>query len=508
MNLVKFTPLRPTLHFTPPTGWMNDPNGLVYFEREYHLFYQYHPHDPVWGPMHWGHAVSTDLCRWEHLPIALAPDEQGACFSGSAVVDEHDVTGLFGGKPGLLVFYTCHKVLSSDPEDYEQSQCVAYSCDRGRTWQRFAHNPILPPPGFKDFRDPKVFWHAATQRWVMALACGQEIHFYTSENLLDWQFASAFGEGHGAHTQHPWECPDLFELPVEGARNGQLSSRWVLIVGIGATPDNAFGSFTQYFVGEFDGQCFINDHSPHDVMMMDEGRDFYAVQSWSNTPGRRLAVAWLNNWQYANHAPEAGWRGMMSLPRELTLRATSRGIQLCQRIASECHEALTAYPQTIAPQEWLGVGQHVLLASQQAIGRGVLTFTLMPGSRVALSLQQGDHQWLILEAGDEDVALRYTRQGVNGQAAFDNHFACDHAAGSIDGLTVTVEWWCDHGSLEILVNGDTQQRAITQVSFISQIKGSLDVKVLEGSARLLEGNVVSRKEAVAQEKNAVTSCTY
>ncbi|PCF95738.1 glycoside hydrolase family 32 protein [Vreelandella nigrificans] len=508
MTLANFVPQRPQLHMTPPMGWMNDPNGLVYFEGEYHLFYQYHPFDTVWGPMHWGHAVSKDLCRWQHLPIALAPDEQGACFSGSAVVDELDVTGLFGGKPGLLVFYTCHKVLSSDPEDYEQSQCVAYSCDRGRTWQRFAHNPILPPPGFKDFRDPKVLWHSATQRWVMALACGQEIHFYTSKNLLDWQFASAFGEGHGAHTQHPWECPDLFELPVEGARNGQVSSRWVLIVGIGATPDNAFGSFTQYFVGEFDGQCFINDHSPHDVMMMDEGRDFYAVQSWSNTPGRRLAVAWLNNWQYANHAPEAGWRGMMSLPRELTLRATSRGIQLCQRIASECHEALTAYPQTIVPQEWLGVGQHVLLASQQAIGRGVLTFTLMPGSRVALSLQQGDHQWLILEAGDEDVALRYTRQGVNGQAAFDNHFACDHAAGSIDGLTVTVEWWCDHGSLEILVNGDTQQRAITQVSFISQIKGSLDVKVLEGSARLLEGNVVSRKEAVAQEKNAVTSCTY
>ncbi|WP_245846689.1 glycoside hydrolase family 32 protein [Vreelandella alkaliphila] len=498
MNLVKFTPLRPKLHFTPPTGWMNDPNGLVYFDGEYHLFYQYHPHDTVWGPMHWGHAVSTDLCRWEHLPIALAPDAQGACFSGSAIVDEHDVTGLFDGQRGLLAFYTCHRVFSDDPEDYEQSQCLAYSRDKGRTWHQYANNPVLPAPGFKDFRDPKVLWHAATQRWVMALACGQEIHFYTSENLLDWQFASAFGEGHGVHTQHPWECPDLFELPVEGASNGQLSSRWVLIVGIGATPDNAFGSFTQYFVGEFDGQRFTNDHSPDDVMMMDEGRDFYAVQSWSNTSGRRLAVAWLNNWQYANHAPEAGWRGMMSLPRELTLRATSSGIQLCQRIASECHEALTAVPHTIPPQAMLGVGQYSVLTSLPPVSRGVLELTLTAGSRVALSLQQGDHQQLTLEAVEKDVALRYTRNGVNGQAAFDDHFACDHAAGSVDGLTITLEWWCDHGSLEILVNGDTQQRAITQVSFTTQTTGSIEVNVFEGSAGLLGGSVVSSKGAVAR----------
>ncbi|WP_062360303.1 glycoside hydrolase family 32 protein [Vreelandella aquamarina] len=493
MTLADFEPQHPALHFTPPMGWMNDPNGLVFFEGEYHLFYQYHPFSTVWGPMHWGHAVSRDLCHWQHLPIALAPNEDGACFSGSAVVDEHDVTGLFEGQPGLLAFYTCHRVLSDDPEDYQQSQCLAYSRDRGRTWQRYEGNPVLPPPGFKDFRDPKVVWHAPSQRWVMALACGQEIHFYTSHNLLEWQFASAFGKGEGAHTQHPWECPDLFELPVDGAGPNEPATRWVLVVGIGATPDNLFGSLTQYFIGEFDGQRFTNDNASDAVLMMDEGRDFYAVQSWSNTPGRQLALAWLNNWQYANHAPETGWRGTMSLPRELTLRATSRGVRLRQRFAREAAQALSA-PSHISPRSLQTAGEHCIALPEGAAVYGQLTLVLKAGTRLALSLQQGYQQRLWLTAGESTTSLHYERQGSNGQATFDEHFACDHAAGSVDGLTVTVTWWCDHGTLEMLVDGATEQRSITQVSFVDHRRQPVTLEVVSGRVEVAEGGIQSAVE--------------
>lgn len=493
MTLADFEPKHPEVHCVPPMGWMNDPNGLVFFEGEYHLFYQFHPFSTVWGPMHWGHAVSRDLCHWQHLPIALAPNEEGACFSGSAVMDEHDVTGLFDGQSGLLAFYTGHRVLSDDPENYQQSQCLAYSCDKGRTWQRYERNPILPPPGFKDFRDPKVVWHGPSQRWVMALACGQEIHFYTSHNLLEWQFASAFGEGEGAHTQHPWECPDLFELPVEGAGPDEPASRWVLVVGIGATPDNPFGSFTQYFVGEFDGQRFSNDNAPGTVLMMDVGRDFYAVQSWSNTPGRQLALAWLNNWQYATQSPEAGWRGTMSLPRELALSATHCGVRLRQRFAREIYQDGRVM-DTISPRSALAVGEHCLALPGQAAVRGQLTLSLEAGAKVALSLQQGYQQRLILAAGSADTALFYERQGSNGQPVFDEHFACDHAAGSIDGRTVTVEWWCDHGTLEMLVEGASEQRAITQVSFVDHVHQPVTLAVISGQVAIEAGAIQRRPE--------------
>ncbi|WP_300271237.1 glycoside hydrolase family 32 protein [Halomonas sp.] len=490
-------PARPVLHFTPPAGWMNDPNGLVFFEGEYHLFYQYYPHDRVWGPMHWGHAVSRDLVHWQHLAPALAPDEAGMCFSGSAIVDRHDTSGLFEGEPGLLAFYTAHRTAPDDPEDYVQEQCLAYSRDRGRSWHRYAGNPIMANPGRRDFRDPKVIWHAPSRRWVMALACGQAIQFHVSADLLTWRLASTFGEGQGAHTRHPWECPDLFELPV--ADTGE--TRWVLVVGIGASEDNPFGSFTQYFVGDFDGERFHNENPAERVLMMDEGRDFYAVQSWSDLPeadGRRLAIAWLNNWLYANQIPEAGWRGAMSFPRELSLLATPEGVRLRQAFAREWRETCREIGRergrekgresaggavsVATPERPLAAGRHVLLDGGARAAHGRLVLGLTVGARVSLDLQQGEHQVLELTADEAGVTVRHRRRGQNGDDVFDTHFSHDQAVGRLKGRGVELEWLVDDGSLELLLDGG--RLAITQLSFAVPAGRPLALAVAAGECRV------------------------
>lgn len=491
MTAVTAAPLqavRPTLHFTPPQGWMNDPNGLVYFDGEYHLFYQYYPHDRIHGPMHWGHAVSRDLCHWEHLPLALAPDEQGTCFSGSAIVDWHDASDLFDGEPGLLAFYTVHREAADDPEDYIQEQCLAYSRDRGRSWQKYAGNPIIAAPGFKDFRDPKVVWHAPSRRWVMALACGQTIQFHVSENLLDWRLASEFGEGQGAHTDGPWECPDLFELPVAGAEEGKPLTHWVLVVGVGAGEQDNFGSFTQYFVGHFDGERFHNDHPDETALLMDEGRDFYAVQSWSDVPiedGRRLAIAWLNNWLYAKQTPEAGWRGAMSFPRELALVATSEGLRLRQAFAaellasSECRSA----PVAVVPTE-LGPGEHRLVEAGSAAAHGGLALELREGSIIELDLQQGRHMSLRLSHDGTRLHLEHRRDGHNGDPGFDRHYPHRLTHDLPTGSAVELEWLIDHGSLELLIDGG--RLSLSHLSFANPVQRPVVLHVEAGVCRVMD----------------------
>ncbi len=248
-------PYRPQLHFSPQQQWMNDPNGMVYYEGEYHLFYQYHPYSNVWGPMHWGHAVSKDMVTWEELPVALWPDEQGTIFSGSAVIDWNNTTG-FGSvdNPPMVAIYTYHNHAGENMGRVDfQSQAIAYSLDKGRSWSKYKNNPVLANPGEFAFRDPKVFWHEGSGQWIMSLAVADTIHFYSSPNLKEWQFESKFGEGLGVHAG-VWECPDLIELPVE---NG-TGSRYVLLVSIGEGGPNG-GSATQYFVGDFDGKRFTLD---------------------------------------------------------------------------------------------------------------------------------------------------------------------------------------------------------------------------------------------------------
>ena len=307
---------RPYYHFTPPQMWLNDPNGLVYFEGEYHLFYQYHPESTVWGPMHWGHAVSRDLVNWQHLPVALFPDEHGMIYSGSAVVDWNNTSGF--GEKALVAIFTYHK-------DLKETQNLAYSTDKGRTWTKYAGNPVIPAPDpISDCRDPKVFWHE--DRWVMSLAAGHKILFFASPDLKNWGQTGSFGNGYGSR-DGVWETPDLFRLPVEDSPE----SRWVLTVAVG-NGGPAGGSGTQYFIGEFDGGNFISENPKGIILWADFGADYYAPQSWNDEPnGRRLMIAWMNNWPYARLIPTSEWRGTFNLIRELSLKRTSEGIRLFQR---------------------------------------------------------------------------------------------------------------------------------------------------------------------------------
>lgn len=316
-------PSRPCYHFSTPVGWLNDPNGLIYLDGEYHLFYQHYPYDTVWGPMHWGHAVSRDLRTWEGLPIALAPDEHGMIFSGSAVVDHANTAG-FGAGAMVAIF--------TQDQGGRQAQSLAYSADRGRTWTKYAGNPVLPPPpDTPDFRDPRVFWYdeGGAGHWVLLLAAGRSIWIYRSPDLKTWAKTDEVG-GRGA-SGGVWECPDLVELPVDGSPE----TRWALMVSVqqGAP---AGGSGQQYFVGDFDGERFTPAEDDDVKRWADYGADFYAAQSWGEAPsGRRVWLAWMNNWDYAQKTPATTWRGMMTLPREISLARGADGLQLIQLPHSE-----------------------------------------------------------------------------------------------------------------------------------------------------------------------------
>jgi fructan beta-fructosidase len=315
---------RPQFHFSPPSQWMNDPNGMVYWKGDYHLFYQYYPDSNVWGPMHWGHAKSSDLVTWEHQPIALYPDSLGYIFSGSAVADLNNSSGFGkeGQVPLVAIFSYHHPEREAQGRSDYQSQGLAYSLDDGKTWVKYHKNPVLESPGIKDFRDPKVFWHEPSQSWIMSLAVLDKIGFYGSHNLIDWDFLSFFSVD-WANFDGVWECPDLFSLRAPDGKE-----HWVLLVSI--NPGGPLGgSATQYFIGDFDGKEFKVQSNR--VLWLDYGPDNYAGVTWSNVSpeeGRTLFIGWMSNWEYAQQVPTTQWRSAMTLPRSLGLVGREPSLRL------------------------------------------------------------------------------------------------------------------------------------------------------------------------------------
>lgn len=301
---------RPQLHFTPKRGWHNDPNGLIYYEGEYHLFYQHNPYERDWGNMHWGHAVSKDLIHWEELPPALYPDEHGTMFSGTAVIDYNHTAGFTKGKtPAMVAIYTADNA-------EKQLQCIAYSLDKGRTWTKYKGNPVIDSRdkwNSKDTRDPKVFWYEPNKEWVMVLNERDGHSIYTSADLKDWRYES--------HITGFWECPELFELPVDGNENNK---KWVM-----------YGASGTYMIGLFDGKKFTPEAGKYYYTT----GTLYAAQTFANIPesdGRRIQIGWGR----VTH-PGMPFTSQMLLPTELTLRTTKDGVRLFSHPIKEVNQLQT-----------------------------------------------------------------------------------------------------------------------------------------------------------------------
>lgn len=316
-------PYRPQVHFSPLEHWTNDPNGLVYFQGEYHLFFQFNPFGDEWGHMSWGHAVSRDLLHWQQLPVAI-PEENGEMvFTGSVVVDRTDTSGFCAPKTACLAaIYTGHRTAGG----VRQTQNVAYSRDNGRTWTRYTGNPVLDLH-LSDFRDPSVSWDEKENHWLMAVSLPTEhkIRFYSSPNLKDWTQLSDFGPA--GDVDGAWECPDLLHIPGESGTTGM----WALKVGINPGAPHG-GSGEQYFLGNFDGKRFTPASGPGARGWTNYGRDDYCAISFNGLPkhANPVLMGWMNNWQYASKLPTSPWRGQMSLPRRLSLLKDDAGLALVQ----------------------------------------------------------------------------------------------------------------------------------------------------------------------------------
>ena len=294
---------RPLYHHTPQYGWMNDPNGMFYKDGVWHLCYQYNPYGSQWENLSWGHSTSTDLINWKAEPTALEPDALGMMFSGCCVVDKNNTAGF--GKDAIVALYTTAGA--------RQTQSLAYSTDGGKTFTKYADNPIITS-NVPDFRDPHVFWNEEAGFWNMILAAGQQMSIYSSKDLKEWKHESDFGAEYGNHVG-VWECPDLMKMNVKGTNK----DKWMLICNI--NPGGPFGgSATQYFIGQFDGHKFTCEDEPSETKWMDYGKDHYATITFDNAPeGRHVGIAWMSNWQYANQVPTKQYRSANSIVRDFGL---------------------------------------------------------------------------------------------------------------------------------------------------------------------------------------------
>jgi fructan beta-fructosidase len=474
---------RPLYHFTPTSGWMNDPNGLVHYAGEYHLFYQYAPDtiEPA-APKHWGHAVSQDLLSWRHLPVALSPDQSGAVWSGSAVVDWHNCSGMQSGDEKVLAaFYTAFR-------DGHQEQALAISTDRGRSWSRHTDNPVIPNPDLRDFRDPKVFWHAESQRWVMALVAGDRVLIYTSLDLKAWARASEFGPFDGSHSG-VWECPDLFPLAVEG---NEHTTHWVLLVSVGpgSSPSGGSGG-VQYFVGDFDGETFTNQAASGEGRWLDHGRDNYASVTFSDIPpqdGRRILIGWMSNWTYAGSVPTSPWRGALTIPRELRLVPGPSGPELISLPVEELQNLRTEH--RVAAEKTVA-GETALFPEDTLVGDAFEAELILDiGTVTELGIKVENRQ------GDVTVIGYHTPSGkvfvdrrLSGITDFHNAFAVSIDSAELRPLSgrIHLRAFFDRSSVELFANDG--RVVITSLIFPRSSANLLTLYAKDGTAQLVKAEV-------------------
>ena len=474
---------RPNFHFTPEKNWMNDPNGMFYLDGTYHLYFQYYPDDNVWGPMHWGHATSKDMITWEEQDIALYPDEKGYIFSGSAVVDKNNTSG-FGkdGQTPVVAIFTYHEPKGEKNGDIVyQSQAIAYSLDKGMTWTKYEGNPVIPNPGIKDFRDPKVTWDDIHKQWIMALATREKTLLYTSQNLKEWKKSSEFGIGTGAH-DGVWECPDFFPMQVEGTGE----TKWVLIQSLNPGGYNG-GSGTQYFVGDFDGTTFTAEENMRSLeekhnYWIDFGRDNYAGVTWANVPeedGRKLFLGWMSNWLYAQEVPTETWRSAMTVARELKLVKEDEQYL----VTAAPVEELEKYRSGDFKKENIKVtGETVLLDSSKVdLSKAEIMFSLsgLKNGKYEFTLSNSDGEEMII-GYDNEASEFYMDRSNAGQTGFSDKFSGENSTApritksdSMNGIMIL-----DKTSVELFF--DDGKTVITEIFFPNRPWTKLSVSAEEG----------------------------
>jgi fructan beta-fructosidase len=493
---------RPQFHFSPEKGWMNDPNGLVYYDGIYHLFYQHYPDSNVWGPMHWGHATSHDLVHWQQQPIALYPDSLGYIFSGSAVIDDNNTAGFQKGKEKTLVaIFTYHDMVKEKAGRTDrESQGIAYSNDKGNTWIKYAGNPVLKNKGDKDFRDPKVFWFEATKKWIMPLASGDHLEIFSSPNLKEWTKESDFGKKEGSHGG-VWECPDLFPLKTEDGME-----KWVLIQNIDRGAIGG-GSGTQYFIGRFDGKTFINDNNSSTTLWFDYGADNYAGVTWFGAPdNRRIFIGWMSNWDdYAILVPTKGWRSALTIPREIWLVNTPDGIRISQHPVDELKKLRG---------EKLSIGQKTfgdsLVVSENNIQKELeLAFDLSKSTSTSLG-------FIISNSRNEKVAIGYDKtkneffidRTASGKTGFSRKFPRRHAAPYKANGVLKIHAFIDNSSVEVFV--DDGEVVMTELFFPNEDFARLTLFSNGGNAELLKTDIYKLQRIFGPpiSNNLVSSLFY
>ncbi len=475
---------RPNFHFTPKKGWMNDPNGMFFANGYYHLFYQYYPDKSVWGPMHWGHAISKDLVKWEEQPIAIYPDKDKYIFSGSAVVDVNNTSGLKTGKNDpIIAIYTLHDMTKEKEGkmDVEQ-QDIAYSNDNGFTWQKFEEgNPVVKNPGIRDFRDPKVSWDETHKQWIMVLAAQDRAQFYKSANLKNWEFLSEFGKEIGAHGG-VWECPDFFQIKVEGTKE----TKWVLIQNLNPGGPNG-GSGVQYFVGDFDGKTFKLDPifakrlENEKAVWADYGKDNYAGVTWNNIPsadGRRLFIGWMSNWEYAQQVPTTSWRSSTTIARELKLVKKNGSYNLESVPVKEINNYVS---KTIKKPSVKGNGKLVLIENGKAdLAQTVVSLDLknLKQDQYTFELSNSDGESLKFGLNNKENYL-FVDRAKAGKIDFSDKFAAAISKAFLNGnqKEAVFKIILDKTSIEIFYNNG--EKVITEIFFLNKPFTSLSVSAKE-----------------------------
>ncbi|QKX59934.1 uncharacterized protein TRUGW13939_07076 [Talaromyces rugulosus] len=485
---------RPAFHFCPAENWMNEPNGLIKINSTWHLFYQADPTANEWGNECWGHATSSDLLHWDHLPVAIPVEDGIQSFTGTSYYDSNNTSGLgTSANPPYLAFFTGYDPANNGTQD----QRLASSTDLGKTWVKFPDNPIIgiaqeaphDISGGLESRDPKVFFHVPSGKWVMVLGHGgqDKLTFWTSSDTKSWTWVSdlASSQIQGFPSDITgWEVPDMFQLPIEGTNE----TTWVLIFtpAQGSPPG---GNGVVALTGSFDGKTFVADPVDPSTLWLDYGRDFDGALSWENVPesdGRRIIAAVMNS--YGSSPPTTTWKGLLSFPRTLTLKQIGSKQYFLQQPVTELSKVDSSLAsiqnQTITPDQ-------TLLSSVHGTSLDIrVAFHIDSGATLSLAVRKGGSEQTVIRYSQSNSTLSVDRT-ASGDISYDPAAGGVHSAQLAQDNTELVHIWALVDTCSVEVFGGQGEAVISDLIFPSSTSDGLSLEVTGGTATLQSVEVYS-----------------